>query len=92
MGHLFDWSVSPPQTSDPQYADRLERGEHNRVFLDGVDVGDVMRYMTGEDGWIEQRCQDNDGNLLLDSHGNIMCSRRYGKVEFAIVRQEHARS
>lgn len=53
--YYFDWTKDPPYTDDPRYAGILAYGKHNRVYLDGVDIGDAMRFRTGSDGFIERR-------------------------------------
>lgn len=51
---FFDWTKNPPYTTDPRYRGKLEAGLHNRVFVDGVDIGKCLRFETGKMGWVER--------------------------------------
>jgi hypothetical protein len=51
--YYYDWDQSPPYTDNPELAGKLVRGAHNRVFLDGNDIGNVSRCQTGANGWVE---------------------------------------
>lgn len=52
---FFDWTKEPPYTTHPDYREKLERGLHNRVLVDGVDIGKCQRLETGNIGWVERQ-------------------------------------
>lgn len=82
-GHLFDFTADAPYTSDPRYAGRLKTGPHNKVMLNGKDVGGrVTQFMTGKAGWVERLKEDEDGNVVLSEDQDIEREILHGEVEY----------
>lgn len=88
--HLYDWSKRKPTTTDPSIKRRLCPGGHNQVLLNGEDVSylRIIRFQTGDDGWVEYWMLGDDGKHLLDDDGEpIIGNRLHGTVEYHDLRE-----
>lgn len=84
-GYFYDWTCEPPCTTDPKYDGKLERGEHQRVLLNGEDMGDVRKCVTGGKGvgWVEKNIRDKEGYIVYPEYGGeIATERSYGEVRY----------
>lgn len=84
-GYFYDWTCKPPCTTDPKYRGKLKGGKHQKVFLNGEDMGDVRKCVTGGKcvGWVEKNVRDESGNFVLQEDNNEIITRRfYGEVEY----------
>lgn len=80
--YYFDWTTfGKPHTDDPKHVGKLVHGLHNRVYLNGVDVGAVTRFLTGSNGWVERFKLDDAGNYIIIDD-DIVRETLYGRVEY----------
>lgn len=83
-GHYYDWGPQQPHTDNPRHAGKLTRGLHNHVYVSGVEVSKVLKYQTGEDGWVERYATDRDGRLVEEPEGEFKRETLRGFVVFVI--------
>lgn len=60
--YFFNWDEEPPYTNDPKYAGQLTRGQHNRVLVNGTDIGTCQSLQTGKNGWVERQVRHKGTN------------------------------
>jgi hypothetical protein len=88
---LYVWN-GHPWTNDPRYDYypniQLERGEHNRVYLDGVDVSerDITFILTGSLGIIEEFVKEGGAHVIDPKYRTPLRKITRGKVEYTDLR------
>lgn len=85
--HYFDYTKEKPFTTDPRYCDIISRGYHQRIYLDGEEVENVSRFVTGPEGWIELSLVKNDKPYWVDKYG-VPKEFAYGLIQYRDSRIE----